>query len=237
MKGVILAAGFGTRLLPLTKIMNKHLIPVYDQPMIHYPLHTLTEAGIKDILIISNKDHLQDFIKLLGLGSEGIKISYAIQEGAGGIPTAIHLAKDFVGKEKFVTILGDNILHGSIKSLVEQYKTEKGTAKILLHEVDNPEGLGVAKISNNKVISLHEKPKEFVSNLAIIGVYFFDHDIFDIIPALKPSSRGETEITDIMKHYLSKNALTFAKYDNYWIDAGTFKNLLKASKFIAERSI
>ena len=238
MKGVILAGGFGTRLKPLTNVTNKHLLPVFHKPMILYPVDSLKEAGITDIMIVTGGENMGDVIRFLGSGKEfGVNFTYKCQDGAGGVPVALSLAKDFVGNDKCVCILGDNVIEESIKQYVEDFsKSEKG-AKILLKEVPDPERFGIAEIKDNKVVATHEKLKNPPSNLAVIGIYMFDNKCFDIIPNLQPSTRGELEITHIINEYIKNNNLTHSIVKGFWIDAGKLETLHQASKFMADKHL
>jgi glucose-1-phosphate thymidylyltransferase len=239
MKGVILAGGLGTRMSPLTKITNKHLLPVYDKPMIYYPLQSLVEAGITDILIVTGGPHAGDFLRLLGNGSEfGLKhLNYTYQEGEGGIAAALRLAEYFCGGEPVCVFLGDNIIEGSIKDAVKEYKRQKRGSKILLKEVPDPERFGVAEIVKGKVKRILEKPKRPLSNYAVIGIYFYDCRVFDIIKTLKPSGRGELEITDVNNRYLELGELSYSILKGWWTDAGTFDSLRRATNLVAEKKI
>lgn len=237
MKGVILAGGLGKRLYPLTKITNKHLLPIYNKPMIYYPIETLVDAGIKDILIVTGGPHAGEFLRLLGNGSQfGLKhINYTYQEGEGGIADALKLAKHFADRQKIVVILGDNIIEKSIKKQVERFEKQENGARILLQEVNDPGRFGVAEVKNKKVVSIEEKPKKPKSNYIVTGIYMYDDQIFDIIKALKPSGRGELEITDVNNVYIKKNQLTYDILDGWWTDSGTFDSLLRANDLVAKR--
>jgi glucose-1-phosphate thymidylyltransferase len=236
LKGVVLAGGLGTRLYPLTKVTNKHLLPVYNKPMIYYPILTLVEAGIKDILIVTGGNSAGDFLKLLGNGKEfGLShLSFVYQEGEGGIAAALSLAEHFCDNDKMVVILGDNIVEKSIKKEVEIFEKQEKGARILLKEVENPERFGVAEIKDGKIVRIIEKPKIPPSNLAVTGIYMYDNQVFDIIRTLKPSERGELEITDVNNKYLEMGQLTYGILDGWWTDAGTFDSLLKANILVAE---
>jgi len=236
LKGVVLAGGLGTRLYPLTKVTNKHLLPVYNKPMIYYPILTLVEAGIKDILIVTGGNSAGDFLKLLGNGREfGLShLSFVYQEGEGGIAAALSLAEYFCDNDKIVVILGDNIVEKSIKKEVEIFEKQEKGARILLKEVENPERFGVAEIKDGKIVRIIEKPKIPPSNLAVTGIYMYDNQVFDIIRTLKPSERGELEITDVNNKYLEMGQLTYGILDGWWTDAGTFDSLLKANILVAE---
>ena len=236
MKGVILAGGLGTRLLPLTKITNKHLLPVYDKPMIYYPIETLINAGIQDILIVTGGNHAGEFLKLLGNGKEfGLEhVNYTYQEGEGGIAEALGLARHFCGNEKMAVVLGDNIIERNIVKAVKEFEQQPAGGKILLKEVPDPQRFGVAELDGDKVVRIVEKPKEFISNYAVVGIYLYDSQVFEIIDSLKPSDRGELEITDVNNYYLNRDELTYEILDGWWTDAGTFDSLLRANKLVAE---
>jgi glucose-1-phosphate thymidylyltransferase len=232
MKGIILAGGTGSRLFPLTKITNKHLLPVYDKPMICYPLNTLIDAGIDDILIVSGRGHVGHFLELLGSGSEmGVRLSYEIQEGAGGIAHALGLARLFASDDSVTVILGDNIFADSVHDAVQSF--ESG-ARIFLKEVSDAKRFGVAEIKDSHIVGIEEKPKLPKTNLAVTGLYIYDSDVFRIIRELKPSGRGELEITDVNNAYIRKNAMTFSLLPGFWSDAGTFDSLLRASNQVKE---
>ena len=235
MKGVILAGGLGTRLHPLTKITNKHLLPIYDRPMIYYPLQTLVDAGIDDILLVTGGNNAGDFLKLLGNGKEfGLKhLNYTYQEGEGGIAEALGLAEYFSEGDSVIVILGDNIIEKSIKTAVDTFKQQGGGAKILLKEVADPQRFGVAELDGEKVVNIVEKPKQPKSNLIVTGVYMYDSEVFDIIKTLKPSGRDELEITDVNNRYIRDNKMTFEVLDGWWTDAGTFESLYRANSLAA----
>ena len=236
MKGVILAGGLGTRLSPLTKITNKHLLPIYDRPMIHYPLKTLTDAGIRDVLIVTGGNHAGEFLRLLGNGREyGLnEIAYAYQEGEGGIADALALARPFAKGDRIVVVLGDNIIEGDIRRQVAAFAEQPHGARILLKKVNDPERFGVPVFENGRVTAIEEKPKKPRSNLAVIGIYLYDNRVFDIIKTLEPSDRGELEITDVNNWYIRDGSMTFEVLPGWWTDAGTFDSLLKAAKLVAE---
>ena len=232
MKGVILAGGTGSRLYPLTKVTNKHLLPVYDKPMIYYPMETLINAGIKDIMIVSGRGHAGHFLELLGSGVDyGVHFTYEIQEKAGGIAQALSLAEDFVDGDSVTVILGDNIFQDNIKDDVQNFKNG---AKIFLKEVPDAHRFGVAELKGEKVIGIEEKPKEPKSNFAVTGLYIYDSDVFDAIKTLEPSGRGELEITDVNNYYISKGAMEYGVLEGFWSDAGTFESLLRASIMVKE---
>jgi glucose-1-phosphate thymidylyltransferase len=239
MKGVILAGGLGTRMMPCTKVTNKHLLPVYNKPMIYYPIQTLVKAGLEDIMIVTGGNNAGDFLRLLGNGSDfGLKdISYTYQEGEGGIAEALKLTENFVDEEKVVVMLGDNIIKDDISQAVEEFEKQPQGAKIFLKEVDDPERFGVAEVENGKVINIVEKPKNPKSNYAVIGIYMYDNQVFDIAKKLKPSDRGELEITDVNNEYINRGSMTYSIIDGWWTDAGTFESLYRASKLVAEDKI
>ena len=238
MKGVILAGGLGSRLFPLTKITNKHLLPIYDKPMIYYPLMTLIEAGITDIMIVTGGDHAGNFLRLLGNGNEfGLKgISYTYQEAEGGIAEALALTEHFADGKKIIVMLGDNIIEKNIRSEVEEFSKQKEGSRIIIKEVSNPERFGVIEFDKDKIVRIVEKPKDPKSKYAVTGIYMYDNKVFDMIKRLSPSDRGELEITDVNNMYLKKGELEYSKLDGWWTDAGTFESLLNASKLVAERS-
>ncbi|MBN2071286.1 MAG: NTP transferase domain-containing protein [Candidatus Krumholzibacteriota bacterium] len=236
MKGVILAGGLGSRLLPLTKITNKHLLPVYDKPMIYYPIQTLINAGIRDILIVTGGNHAGDFLRLLGNGSEfGLAhINYTYQEGEGGIAEALRLAEYFAGEDSICVVLGDNIIENNIVLAVERFRETGRGARILLKEVPDPERFGVPVLEGEKVVKIEEKPAEPKSRYAVTGIYMYDNSVFEIIKTLRPSDRGELEITDVNNAYIEKGELAWDILDGWWTDAGTFASLHKASNLVAE---
>lgn len=235
MKGIVLAGGLGSRLFPLTRISNKHLLPVFDQPMIYYPIQCLVEAGIHDILVVTGGNSAGDFLKLLRNGAEfGLsRIHYAYQEGEGGIAAALSLAEDFADKEPVCVVLGDNILENSIAAFVKKFRHQGSGAKILLSEVQDPQRFGVPVIEDERIVRIEEKPADPKSSYAVIGVYMYDNRVFDIIKTLKPSGRGELEITDVNNHYIESGDLTWDVIDGWWTDAGTFDSLLHASNLVA----
>ncbi len=236
MKGVILAGGLGSRLSPLTKITNKHLLPVYDKPMIYYPIRTLINAGIEDIMIVTGGNSAGDFLKLLGNGKDfGLKhLNYTYQEGEGGIADALSLVEHFADDEPVCVVLGDNIIEKNIRSAADDYRKQDGGAKILLKKVHDPQRFGVPEIDGDKVLNIEEKPAEPKSNLAVIGIYFYDSTVFDVIKTLVPSNRGELEITDVNNHYINRGEMTWGELDGWWTDAGTFESLLHATNLVAE---
>jgi len=236
MKGIILAGGLGSRLQPCTLVTNKHLLPVYDKPMIYYPIQALINAGIQDILIVTGGQFAGDFLKLLGNGKTfGLKhVNYTYQEGEGGIADALSLAEHFAEDDDICVILGDNIIEGNIKGAADAFRAQGKGAKILLKEVDDARRFGVAEIENGKVTRIVEKPKEPKSNLAVTGIYFYDNTVFEFIKGLSPSDRGELEITDVNNLYLERGELTYDTLQGWWTDAGTFESLRRASNLVAE---
>jgi glucose-1-phosphate thymidylyltransferase len=236
MKGVVLAGGLGSRLYPLTKITNKHLLPVWNKPMIYYPIQCLVNAGINDILIVTGGNSAGHFLQLLRNGSDfGLRrISYAYQEGEGGIADALKLAEHFAEGDSICVVLGDNIIEGNIKKPVDEFKKQGGGAKILLKEVHDPERFGVATVKDGKVLKIIEKPKQPETNLAVIGIYLYDPSVFDVCKTLKPSNRGELEITDVNNEYVRRGNLTADVLPGWWTDAGTFESLYRASTLIKD---
>jgi len=235
MKGVILAGGFGTRLRPLTLVTNKHLLPVYDKPMILYPLETLKKAGVSEIMVVCGKEHGGHFMNLLGSGKEyGVKLSYALQHGAGGIAEAVGLVEDFADEGKIAAILGDNIFEDDFSKDLQAFEKQSG-AKVFVKEVQDPHRFGVAEIKEDKIIGIEEKPSKPKSNLVITGLYLFDADIFSKIKTLQPSSRGELEITDVNNLYIQEGRLSYAFVNGFWSDAGTFETLLKSAEWAAKQ--
>lgn len=237
MKGVILAGGLGKRLHPLTKITNKHLLPIYDKPMIYYPLETLVSAGIEDILLVTGGNNAGDFLRLLGNGKDfGLRhLNYTYQEGEGGIADALSLAEYFVDGDQVVVILGDNIIEKSIKTAVNNFREQGRGAKILLKEVDDPHRFGVAELEGDKVVNIVEKPKHPKSNLVVTGIYMYDPSVFEFIKTLEPSERGELEITDVNNLFIGRGNMTYEILDGWWTDAGTFESLYRASTLVANR--
>jgi glucose-1-phosphate thymidylyltransferase len=236
MKGVILAGGLGTRLFPCTKITNKHLLPVYDRPMIYYPIEALVKAGIDDILIVTGGNFAGHFLQLLGNGKDfGLKeVHYTYQEGEGGIADALRLAEDFADGGKLCVILGDNIVERSIRPAVDAYRTQPRGGRILLKEVDDPQRFGVPVFDGDRIVRIEEKPKQPRSRYAVTGIYFYDHRVFEMIARLRPSDRGELEITDVNNLYLERGELEYSVLDGWWTDAGTFPSLLRASTLVAQ---
>ncbi len=236
MKGVILAGGLGTRLFPLTKITNKHLLPVYDKPMIYYPIRTLVNAGIDDIMIVTGGRKSGDFLSLLGNGKDfGLQhLNYTYQEGEGGIAEALGLCEHWSGGAPIVVVLGDNLIEKNIVQAVTDFRDQGEGAKIILKEVHDPERFGVARLEGDRVVGIIEKPKDPPSNLAVIGIYMYDSRVWDIIQNLEPSDRGELEITDVNNWYIQDGSLSYQVLDGWWTDAGTFESLFSASKLVAE---
>ena len=239
MKGIILAGGTGSRLFPLTRVTNKHLLPVYDRPMIYYPIETLVEAGIQDILIVTGGNSAGDFLRLLRNGKDfGLQqLNFAYQEGEGGIADALRLAEYFASGEKVCVILGDNIIEGSIRSAKEEFEKSEGGAMILLKEVSDPERFGVPAFDDGRILRIEEKPKVPQSPFAVIGIYFYDRSVFNRIQTLRPSGRGEYEITDVNNSYLADGQLNYKVLEGWWTDAGTFESLWKASNLVREKVV
>ena len=236
MRGVVLAGGLGTRLDPLTRIVNKHLLPVYDKPMIYYPIQALVNAGIEDILIVTGGQNAGDFLRLLGNGKNfGLKhIDYTYQDGEGGIAEALELARHFSRGEKLCVILGDNLIEKNIAQAVEDFRNQERGAKILLKQVPDPERFGVPEIDGDRILSIAEKPSEPKSNYAVTGIYMFDGTVFDKIERLERSDRGELEITDVNNQFIKEGTMTWGELDGWWTDAGTIESLLRASNKVAE---
>ena len=236
MKGIVLAGGPGSRLFPLTKITNKHLLPIYDRPMIYYPIQTLVDAGIRDILIVTGGRNSGDFLRLLANGKQfGLEhINYTYQEGEGGIADALALAKHFADGQKTSVILGDNIIEGSIRKAAEQFTAQAEGAHILLKEVQDAERFGVAELAGGKIVGIEEKPQRPKSNYAVTGIYMYDPAVFEKIRTLVPSNRGELEITDVNNAYIAEGAMSFSFLDGWWTDAGTFDSLLRAANLVAQ---
>jgi glucose-1-phosphate thymidylyltransferase len=247
MKGVILAGGLGTRLRPLTLVTNKHLLPVFDKPMIYYPIQALVNAGINEVLVVTGGEHAGDFLKLLKNGKQlGLKhLEFAYQEGEGGIADALKLAEDFAEKSKICVVLGDNIIQNNIRRAAGDFFTQRSGAKVLLKAVDDPQRFGVARFDGNpptaasggprpKITEIIEKPENPPSNFAVTGIYFYDPDVFEVCKTLKPSRRGELEITDVNNYYLQRGDLTYELLDGWWTDAGTFESLHRAATLVTE---
>lgn len=236
MKGVVLAGGLGSRLRPLTAVTNKHLLPVYDQPMIYYPIQTLVNAGINDIMVVTGGSSAGDFLRLLGNGKAfGLKhLNYTYQEGEGGIADALSLVEHFAADGPVCVVLGDNIIERNIRAAVEDYRRQGSGAKILLKKVPDPQRFGVPKLDGRRVVRIEEKPARPQSEYAVIGIYMYDHTVYEIIRTLKPSGRGELEITDVNNAYIERKAMTWDELEGWWTDAGTFESLLRASNLVAE---
>jgi len=235
MKGVVLAGGVGARLAPLTRVTNKHLLPVYNKPMIFYSIETLVQAGIRDIMIVTGGNSSGDFLKLLGNGREfGLKdLSYTYQRGEGGIAEALSLTEHFADGEKIAVVLGDNIIQDNIGPFVRKFERQRSGARILLKKVKDPERFGVPVFRKGKIVRIEEKPRQPKSPYAVTGVYFFDSTVFDIIKTLKPSKRGELEISDVNNRYLRQGTMEFDVLKGFWTDAGTFDSLLRANELVA----
>jgi len=236
MKGVVLAGGTGSRLYPLTKITNKHLLPVYDKPMVYYPIQTLVDAGIRDVLVVTGGRNSGDFLRLLANGKEfGLKhIDYTYQEGEGGIAEALALAEHFAEDEKICVVLGDNIIEGSIASAVNEFQQQERGARILLKKVPDAERFGVAEIQGDRIVGIEEKPSRPKSSYAVTGIYMFDHTVFEKTRHLEPSARGELEITDVNNAYIREGTMTFSYLEGWWTDAGTFDSLMRAANMVKE---
>jgi glucose-1-phosphate thymidylyltransferase len=235
MKGIVLAGGLGSRLHPLTRVTNKHLLPVYDRPMIFYPIQTLVSAGIQEILIVTGGQNAGDFLRLLSNGKDfGLKhLNYAYQEGEGGIADALRLAEHFTDGDSLCVVLGDNVIQGSIRRAAERFKAQKKGAHLLLKAVHDPHRFGCPEIVNGQILRIEEKPKNPKSNYAVTGLYFFDKSVFEKIGRLTPSTRGELEVTDINNMYLQEGTLTYSILEGWWTDAGTFDSLLRATELVA----
>jgi glucose-1-phosphate thymidylyltransferase len=236
-KGIVLAGGTGSRLSPLTRVTNKHLLPIYDKPMIYYPLETLVEAGIQDILIVTGGNNAGDFLRLLRNGKDfGLhQLNFAYQEGEGGIADALRLAEHFAAGEKVCVILGDNILESSIRMAREKFERQAEGALILLKSVPDPERFGVPVFDGKRIVRIEEKPKVPCSPYAVTGVYFYDGTVFDRVRELRPSGRGEFEITDVNNSYIIEERLSYEIIDGGWTDAGTFESLWRATKMVREK--
>ena len=236
MKGVVLAGGLGSRLYPLTKVTNKHLLPVYNEPMIYYPIRILVNAGISEILIVTGGNNAGDFLRLLENGKDfGLKhINYTYQQGEGGIAAALSLAEHFADRDKIAVVLGDNIIEGNIKAAAEKFRQQKEGARILLKEVTDTQRFGVPVFDGKKIIRVEEKPARPASNYAVIGIYMYDYSVFEFIKSLKPSQRGELEITDVNNFYISAGKMQWDVLEGWWSDAGTFESLQSAGNMVAK---
>ena len=237
MKGVILAGGTGSRLFPLTKVTNKHLLPVGREPMIFHPVRKLIEAAIGEVLVVTGVEHMGDVVTLLGSGKEfGCRFTYKVQDEAGGIAQALGLAENFAGRDLICVVLGDNVFQDPIGPFVRAFREQKRGARLLLKEVHDPQRYGVAEVDGSRVVRIVEKPKQPKSNLAVVGVYFYDSEVFDVIRTLKPSARGELEITDVNNHYLRAGTLQCDRLTGWWTDAGTFDSLHAANELVTGRA-
>jgi glucose-1-phosphate thymidylyltransferase len=233
MKGIVLAGGTGSRLFPLTKVTNKHLLPIGKKPMIYYPIEKLIEAGLKEILIVTGTEHMGDVVSLLGSGKDfKCRFTYKVQDEAGGIAQALGLAENFAGGDSVTVILGDNIFEDSLKPYVDAYEQQGGGAKLLLKEVHDPQRYGVAEVKENKIVSIEEKPQRPKSNYAVTGIYLYDAKVFEYVKTLKPSARGELEITDVNNQYVKEKKCTSDIFKGFWTDAGTFDSLGQANKLV-----
>ncbi|WP_127594768.1 sugar phosphate nucleotidyltransferase [Paenibacillus lautus] len=231
MKGIILAGGTGSRLYPLTKVTNKHLLPVGKYPMIFHAVYKLKQADIQDILIVTGKEHMGEVVNLLGSGSDmGVTFTYKVQDEAGGIAQALDLAESFVGIDQMVVILGDNVFEDNLSQFVQNFKEQQHGAKILIQQVEDPKRFGVPELQGDQIISIEEKPSLPKSDYAVTGIYMFDHHVFDIVKTLKPSARGELEITDVNNAYIARGELTYDILSGWWTDAGTHASLAKANE-------
>ena len=237
MKGIVLAGGLGTRLYPITKITNKHLMPVYDKPMVFYPIRTLVEAGVREILIVTGGNNAGDFLRILRNGEEfGLKqLSYRYQEGEGGIAAALSLAENFAAGSPICVILGDNIYENCLKKSAEEFTRLGKGARIHLKQVENPQRFGVPVMQDGRIVKIEEKPKKPQTNYAVTGFYMYDASVFEIIKTLKPSGRGELEITDVNNAYIERNEMTWEVIEGWWSDAGTFDSLLRANILVASQ--
>lgn len=236
MKGVVLAGGTGSRLYPLTKVTNKHLLPVFNKPMIYYPIHALVNADIREILLVTGGNNAGEFLRLLGNGKDfGLKhMHYTYQERGGGIAEALGLAEDFADGGPVCVVLGDNLIEYNIVQAAEGFRRQQRGAKVILKAVPDAERFGVAEVRGDRVVRIEEKPKAPKSNYAVIGIYFYDGSVFDKIRRLKPSGRGELEITDVNNFYIEEGTLTYEVLEGWWTDAGTFESLLRANNFVAQ---
>jgi glucose-1-phosphate thymidylyltransferase len=234
MKGIVLAGGTGSRLFPLTKITNKHLLPIYDKPMIYYPIRTLVDAGISDIMVVTGGKNSGDFLRLLANGKEfGLKhIAYTYQEGEGGIAEALSLCEHFADGEPICVILGDNIIEKSIRGAADAFRAQKRGARIMLKEVHDAERFGVAEMAGDRIAGIEEKPKKPKSNYAVTGIYMYDETVFDKVRTCRPSHRNELEITDVNNAYIAEGSMTYSFLDGWWTDAGTFDSLLRAANLV-----
>lgn len=239
MKGIVLAGGLGTRMYPLTKVTNKHLLPVYNEPMIYYPIKILVNAGIDDIMIVTGGNNAGEFLRLLGNGKEfGLKhLNYTYQEGEGGIAAALSLAEFFADNGKIVVVLGDNVIEKNIRKAVAAFREQKEGARIMLKEVPDPARFGCPVFEGGRIVRIDEKPSVPSSNYAVIGIYMYDKKVFDFIKTLKPSQRGELEITDVNNYYIEEGKLKWDILDGWWSDAGTFDSLQYAGNLVAKTGV
>ena len=239
MKGIILAGGLGKRLYPLTSVTNKHLLPIFNKPMVYYPIQTLVDAGIREILLVTGGNNAGDFLRLLGSGKEfGLKhIEYTYQKGEGGIADALRLAEDFADGEKIVVVLGDNIIEKPIKKYVDKFAKQKQGARILIKKVPDPERFGVVEFKKGRISKITEKPKKPKTSYIVTGVYMYDARAFDIIKKLKPSKRGELEITDVNNSYIESGRMHYDILPGFWTDSGTFDSLLRANNLAAKKAV
>ena len=234
LRGIVLAGGTGSRLMPLTKVTNKHLLPVGEKPMIYYPIEKLTSAGIAEILIVTGVEHMGDVVGLLGSGKDfGCRFTYKVQDEAGGIAQALALAENFAADHPIAVILGDNIFQAGLKAYAENFAAQKKGARILLKQVPDPQRFGVAELADGKVVGIVEKPDEPKSDYAVTGIYFYDSAVFEMIRTLKPSGRGELEITHVNQRYVDKGEMAYDIIEGWWTDAGTFESLTKANELVA----
>lgn len=237
MKGIVLAGGHGTRLRPMTEVTNKHLLPIYDKPMIFYPIQTLVNGGIKEILIVTGKEHVGDFTELLGDGRRfGIDLTYKVQGEAGGIAQALGLAKHYISSDKCTVILGDNVYEENFSKQFEKFEKNGDGAHVFLKEVQDAERFGVAEIKGDKIIGIEEKPKAPKSKYAVTGLYMYDSGVFDVIRMLKPSGRGELELSDANNHYAKQGKLGYTILKGFWSDAGTVESLFRTTLFIGQKT-
>jgi len=235
LRGIVLAGGTGSRLMPLTKVTNKHLLPVGQKPMIFYPIEKLTAVGIEEILIVTGVEHMGDVVSLLGSGRDfGCRFTYKVQDEAGGIAQALALAENFVDGHPLAVILGDNIFQANLKIYADKFLAQQNGARILLQQVPYPQRFGVAELSGDRIIGIEEKPEQPKSDYAVTGIYFYDSAVFDIIRTLEPSARGELEITHVNQSYIVKNQLAYDIIDGWWTDAGTFESLNRANELVAK---
>ncbi len=233
LRGVVLAGGTGSRLMPLTKVTNKHLLPVGQKPMIYYPIEKLTSAGIEEVLIVTGVEHMGDVVSLLGSGKEfGCRFTYKVQDEAGGIAQALSLAENFAGGNPVAVILGDNVFRAGLKRYAERFSEQGGGARILIKKVPDPRRFGVAELADGKVVGIEEKPGKPKSDYAVTGIYFYDGEVFDVIRTLKPSARGELEITHVNQAYIEKGRMHYDILEGWWSDAGTFESLERANELV-----